>query len=96
MSLGDESPTRIVGCGIFKLKLKDGRTISLPGVLHIPNLVRNLISIGKMDFVALKTVYKDGGCKMVRGSMVLMRGVWYGNLYKLLGKPSLMNVTILL
>ena len=39
-----------------------------------------------MDVAGVKTVCGDGGCKMVRGSMVLMRGVLYGNLYKLLGK----------
>ena len=69
-----------------KLKLKDGRIRTLPRVLHIPNLARNLISIGNMDVVGVNTVCGDDGCKMVRGSMVLMRGVWYGTLYKLLGK----------
>ena len=39
-----------------------------------------------MDVAGVKTVCGDGGCKMVRGSMVLMRGVQYGTLYKLLGK----------
>ena len=55
-------------------------------MLHIPNLARNLISIGNMDVAGVKTVCGDYGCKMVRGSMVLMRGVRYGTLYKLLGK----------
>ena len=84
--LGDDSPTSIIGCGGVKLKLKDGRIRTLPGVLHIPNLARNLISVGKMDVAGVKTVCGDGGCKMVRGSMVLMRGVRYGTLYKLLEK----------
>ena len=84
--LGDDSPASIIGRGRVKLKLKDGRIRTLPGVLSIPNLARNLISIGKMDVASAKTVCGDGGCKMVRGSMVLMRGFWYGNLYKLLGK----------
>ena len=86
IDLGDDSPNSIIGCGRVKLKLNDGRFRTLPGVLHIPNLVRNLISIRNMDVVGVKTVCGDGGCKMVRGSMVLMRGVRYGTLYKLLGK----------
>ena len=52
-----------------------------------PNLERNFISIRNMDVTGVKTVCGDGGCKMVWGSMVLMRGFWYGTLYKLLGKP---------
>ena len=68
------------------MKLKDGRIRTIPRVLHIPNIARNLISDEKMDVAGVKTVCGDGGCKMVRGSMVLMRGVRYGTLYKLLGK----------
>ena len=71
--------------GRVKIKLKDGRIRTLLGVLHIPNLVRNLISVKKMDVLGVKAVCGDGGCKMVRGSMVLMRRFRYGTLYKLLG-----------
>ena len=59
--------------------------ITLPRVLHIPNLARNLIYVEKMDVAGVKTMCGYGGFKMVRVSMVLMRGVWYGTLYKLLG-----------
>ena len=40
-----------------------------------------------MDVVGVKTVCGDDGSKMVRGSMVLMRGVRYGTLYKIFRKP---------
>ena len=86
MYLGDDSPTNIVRHGRVNLKLKDGRIRTLPRVLHIPNLARNLIYVRNIDFAGVKTLCGDGGCKMVRGSMVLMRGVRYGTLHKLLGK----------
>jgi hypothetical protein len=47
--LGDDSTTRIIGRGKFKLRLIDGRIRTLPGVLHIPGLARNLIFVSKMD-----------------------------------------------
>ena len=47
--MGDDSPSNIIGHGRFKMKLKDGRIRTLLRVLHIPNLARNLISVGKMD-----------------------------------------------
>jgi hypothetical protein len=36
--LGDDSTSKIMGRGMVKLFLKDGRIITLPGVLHIPKL----------------------------------------------------------
>ena len=65
MYLGDDSLANIIGHGRVKLKLKDGRIRTLPGVLHTPNLARKLISVGKMDVAGVKTVCGDGGCKMV-------------------------------
>ena len=84
--LGDDSPTNIIGHGRVKLKLKDGRIRTLPRVLHIPNIARNLIYVGKMDVAGVNTMCGNGGFQMVLGSMVLMRGFRYGTLYKLLGR----------
>ena len=64
--LGDDSPSNIIGCGRFKLTLKDGRIINLTGVLHIPNLTRNLISSRKIDVASVKTMCGDGACKGVK------------------------------
>jgi hypothetical protein len=50
--LGDDSTTRIIGRGKFKLRLIDGRIRTLPGVLHIPGLAR------KFDFCK-----KNGRCR---------------------------------
>ena len=47
VSLGDDSTTKIIGCGRVKFLLKDGRIKTLNRVLHIPDLDRNLISIRK-------------------------------------------------
>ena len=66
MYLGYDSLARIIGHGRFMLKLKDGRIRTLPGVLHILNLARNLISVGKIDVADVENVCGDGGCKLVR------------------------------
>ena len=55
------SPASIIGCGRIKLKLKDGRIRNIHGVLHIPNLERNLIFVGKMDVSGGKNICGDGG-----------------------------------
>eukprot|EP00253_Pinus_taeda_P028999 PITA_28999 len=82
---GDDRKGRIIGRGKVKLKLQGGRVITLLGVLHIPALARNLISVSKLDDAGVKTMFEKDTCKMVRGALVLMRGVWIGTLYKLQG-----------
>jgi hypothetical protein len=67
------------------LLLKYERVRTLHGVLHIPKLARRLISVSKLDDVGVDIVLRKGTCKMLRGEMVLMRGVQCGTLYKLLG-----------
>jgi hypothetical protein len=87
--LGDDLTTRIVIWGRFRLTLQDGRKRTLPGVLHIPSLARNLISVSKMSDAGVHTLFEKDSCKMVRGVMILMRGVQIDKLYKLLGNVDL-------
>jgi hypothetical protein len=63
----------------------DGRIRTLPGFCTFQRLARNLIYVSKMDDAGVKIVFEKETCKMVRGEMVLMRGVQNGTLYKLLG-----------
>jgi hypothetical protein len=67
------------------LRLIDGRIRTLPGVLQIPYLARNLIFVRKMDDAGVKTIFEKETCRMVRGEMVLLKGVQFGTLYKLEG-----------
>jgi hypothetical protein len=83
--LGDEWKKKIVGRGRVRLILHDGRSRTLPGVLHIPGLARNLIYFSKMSDAGVHTLFQKDSCKMVRGVMALVIGVWIGTLYKLLG-----------
>jgi hypothetical protein len=53
----------------------DGSIRTLPGVLHIPGLAKNLIFVRKMDDARVKTMFKKETYMMVRGEMVLLKGV---------------------
>ena len=48
MYLGDDQPCSIVGKGIVKIKLK-GSVWELKDVRHIPDLRKNLISVGQLE-----------------------------------------------
>jgi hypothetical protein len=63
--LGDDSRTRIIGRGKFNLNLIDGRIKTLPGVLHVPGLARDLIFVRKMDDAGVKTIFEKETCRMV-------------------------------
>ena len=54
-------------------------------MLNIPGFERNLIYVTKMSDGGVHTLFQKDSCKMVRGAMVLMKEVWIGTLYKLLG-----------
>jgi hypothetical protein len=82
---GDDSTTIIIGRGKFKWRLIDGSIRTLPSVLHIPSLARNFIFVRKMDDARVKTIFEKETCRMVRGEMVLLKGVRFGTLYKLQG-----------
>eukprot|EP00253_Pinus_taeda_P034797 PITA_34797 len=69
--LRDERKARIDGCEKFKLKLQGGRTRTLSGVLHIPELAKNLISVSNLDDARVKIVFEKDTCKMVRGALEL-------------------------
>jgi len=55
--------------------LQCGRVRTLLGVLHIPALEINMISLSKLDDAGVKTVLEKDTCKMVQGELVLMKGV---------------------
>lgn len=86
--LGDDSTNRTTGCGKVKLLLKDGRIRTLLKVLDVPYLARNLIYIRKLSDAGVQIMFEKETCKMVQGSMVLMRGVWCGTLYNMLGSTT--------
>ena len=63
--LGGDSTTKIIGQGKVKLKLMNGRTRTLLGVLYIPGLARNLIFVRKMDDARVKKIFEKEIYKIV-------------------------------
>jgi len=47
------------------LKLQGGRVRTLPGVLHIPALAKNLISVSKLHYAGVKAMLEKDTCNMV-------------------------------
>ena len=61
--------------------LADGSVWLLEKVRHIPNLRRNLISVGKLDDEGHAILFVCGTWKVTQGARVLTRGKKTGTLY---------------
>jgi len=73
------------GLGTIQIKMFDGMVQELKEVRYIPQLKRNLISVGALETLGLEVLIKDGVLKMTKGSMVVLKGVRWNNLYYLKG-----------
>ena len=47
----------------------------LKGVRYVPQLKRNLISVGNLEKSGMVISVRDGDLRMIKGSMVVMKGV---------------------
>ena len=57
----------------------------LKKVKYVPQLKRNIISVGALETLGLVVSIKDGVLKMTKGSMVVLKVVRRNNLYYLKG-----------
>ncbi|KAH9763957.1 hypothetical protein KPL70_001353 [Citrus sinensis] len=65
--MGNDASCRVIGRGTIKLKMLDGTIRELPNVRHIPDLKRNLISLGMLDKMGCVIKLESGTLK---GSVV--------------------------
>jgi len=83
--MGDDHPCNIEEMGTVRIKMDDGIIRELKEVRYVPQLKRNLISIGALKALGLVISVRDGVLRMMKGSMVVMKGVRRDNLYYLKG-----------
>jgi len=83
--IGDDHQCNIEGMGTVHIKMEDGIVRELKDVRYVPQLKKNLISVGTFEALGLVVSIRDGVLKMTKGSMVVMKGVRQENLYYLKG-----------
>lgn len=94
MLMGNNHSCKTLGIGSIRIKMHDGVVRTLMDVRHVPDLRKNLISVGALDSGGCKIVIWNGVKKVVRGSLVVMKGIRQGNLYALLGTTVTGNVVV--
>jgi len=85
MVMGDDHPCNVEEMSTVCIKMNDGIVRELKEVRYLPQLKRNIISVGALKMLALVVSIQDGILKMTKGSMVVMKGVRQNNLYYLKG-----------
>jgi len=78
-------PCKIIGIGSIKIRMHDGIVRILSNVRHVPNLKRNLISLGTLDSNGYKFPAEGGVLRVSKGSLVVMKGKKVDTLYILQG-----------
>ena len=84
---------RFVGKGLVKIKL-NGSVWELKNVRHIPDLTKNLISVGQLASDGYTTIFDGDHWKISKGAMIVARGKKNGTLYKTAGAFHLIAVAV--
>nr|GEU92598.1 crooked neck-like protein 1 [Tanacetum cinerariifolium] len=72
--LGDNKECKIRGIGKVRVQLKDGSSFVLHNVRYIPELKRNLISLGTLEKERYTVKLQSDKIKVINGSRVVLSG----------------------
>ncbi|GKA24337.1 retrovirus-related pol polyprotein from transposon TNT 1-94 [Tanacetum coccineum] len=75
VQLGDNRECKIRGIGKVRIQLKDGSSFVLQNVRYIPELKRNLISLGTLEKERYTVKMQSGKVKVINGSRVVLSGI---------------------
>ncbi|KAK2966971.1 hypothetical protein RJ640_014159 [Escallonia rubra] len=92
--MGNDDVCKVMGIGTIKIKMFDGIVRTLGDVRYIPDLKKNLISLGTLDSIDCSISIKGGVMKVSKGAMVIMKGQKIGNLYKLIGNTVIGGASV--
>ena len=71
--------------GMVRIMIFDGMVRELREVRYVPQLQKNLISIGALKALGFEISVRNSILKMTRGSMAVLEGVRCNNVYYLKG-----------
>ena len=84
--MGNNVVCKVFGIRIIKVKMFDNVVRTLQDVRHVPDLKKNLISLGTLDSNGIRYKSKNGIMKVSKGAMVMMKVHKVdGNIYRLFG-----------
>ena len=73
--MGNNSICKIIGIEDVSLKLHDGSIRVIKQVKHVPDLKRNLISLGMLDQIGCRIRLESGQLSVLNCSNLVMKGL---------------------
>ena len=92
--MGNDARCKAIGLGTIKVRMFDGIVKILTNVRYVPDLKKNLISLGTLDSLGYGYSAKNGVMKITKCAMVITKGNKIENLYKLLGNTVIGGVAM--
>jgi len=92
VSLGDGHICQIEGICTVSIKLFDGMIRELKDVRYVPQLKKNLISVGALEAQGLRETIGEGVLEMSSDSLVVLKGIRRNNLYYVKGSAATENM----
>ncbi|GJY27382.1 retrovirus-related pol polyprotein from transposon TNT 1-94 [Tanacetum coccineum] len=75
VQLGGNRECKIKGIGKVRIQLRDGSSFVLHNVRYIPELKRNLMSLGTLEKEGFTVKLQSGKVKVINGSRVILSGI---------------------
>ena len=94
VQMGNDATCSVIGIGTVKIKMFDGVVRVLNNVRHVPNLRKNLISLGVLDDLSYSYPSKGGIMKIIKGALMVMKGQKISTLYRLIGNTVAGRVAV--
>lgn len=83
--MGNDHPCQIEGIGSVKIQMFDGTVRIVTDVRYIPDMRKNLLSLGVLDANGHQWSVIDGELQVLRRGKVILKGSRQKNLYVLQG-----------
>ena len=92
--MGNNAACDVVGRGTIRIKMHDGIVRTLTNVRHVPDLKKNLISLGTLEALGCKYTTEGGVMKVSRSALIVMKACRSGSLYILQGTTVTGSVAV--
>ncbi|GFZ21644.1 hypothetical protein Acr_29g0008060 [Actinidia rufa] len=92
--MANNTVSRVVGRGSVRLCMTNGRSVTLTEVRHVPNLRKNLISIGMLYSKGCNFDTSGGTLRVFNGNKEMLWGKKIGGLYRLEGSVQIGGATV--
>ena len=93
--MGNDISYKKIGIESVKIRMYNGVVKTLNEVSYVPELRKNLISMGVLDAIGYKFAVQGGVIKVFKGILVVMKAIRIENMYELEESYEVSQVAVL-